>query len=297
MTALSPALLRWVEAAVGDGAQVTSVREMDPWSVEMHELVVGDRGGADHRLVLRRYTDARHLGADPAYDPANEARALRLLGETDIPAPRLYAADLEPAVSDVPAVLESWVPGEPADPHNLGAYLTSAAETLVRIHAAVPARPAKLPDYLPYAVGDGIALRPPEWTSLPGLWEDVLDVLAGAVPDMRTCFIHRDYHQGNTLAIGDRVVSVIDWVTAAWGPPGIDLARMRINLVEDYGSDSAERFINAYRAAGGDPDDRHPYWDLRDAADCLIDNSYRNDLEGHDWARFEHWVAGILAEL
>jgi aminoglycoside phosphotransferase (APT) family kinase protein len=297
VTELSPALLRWVEVAVGDGAQVTSIREMDPWSVEMHELVVGERGAADHRLVLRRYTDARHLGADPAYDPANEARALQLLGETDIPAPRLYAADLEPAVSDVPAVLESWVPGEPADPQDLDAYLTSAAETLVRIHAAVPARPAELPDYLPYAFGDGIELRPPKWTSLPGLWEDVLDVLAGAVPDMRRCFIHRDYHQGNTLAIGDRVVSVIDWVTAAWGPPGIDLARMRLNLVEDYGPDSAERFTDAYRAAGGNPDDRHPYWDLRDAADCLIDNSYRNDLEGHDRALFEQWVAGILAEL
>lgn len=95
----------------------------------------------------------------------------------------------------------------------------------------------------------------------------------------------------------NHVVSVIDWVTAAWGPPGIDLARMRLNLVEDYDAPRAERFLEAYRAAGGDPDDRHPYWDLRDAADCLIDNSYRNDLQGHDTARFETWVASIFAEL
>jgi aminoglycoside phosphotransferase (APT) family kinase protein len=297
MTDLSPPLLAWVEAAVGSGARVRSVREMDPSSVEMHELIVGDRDRVDHRLVLRRYTDQRHLGRDPAYDPANEAHALRLLEDTDIPAPRLYAADLEPSVCDVPAVLESWVPGRPADPHDLGVYLTSAAEMLVRIHAAVPARPEGLPDYLPYAAGDGVELRPPGWTTRPGLWERVLDVLDAQLLDTRTCFIHRDYNQGNTLSVDDRVVSVVDWVTAAWGPPGIDLARMRLNLLDDYDSASAERFLDAYRDAGGDPDDRHPYWDLRDAADCLIDSSYRNDIEGHDKARFETWVAGIVAEL
>jgi hypothetical protein len=72
---------------------------------------------------------------------------------------------------------------------------------------------------------------------------------------------------------------------------------MRLNLVDEYDSASAERFLDAYRAAGGDPDDRHPYWDLLDDADCPFDRSYRNDLEGHDKARFESWVAGILAEL
>lgn len=86
-------------------------------------------------------------------------------------------------------------------------------------------------------------------------------------------------------------------MTAAWGPPGIDLARMRLNLVEEVDPASEGRFLDAYRAVGGDPDDRHPYWDLRDAADCLIDDSNRNDLEGHDRARFETWVAGVLAEL
>jgi aminoglycoside phosphotransferase (APT) family kinase protein len=297
VTDLPPAVLSWVEGSVGPGARVTSVREMERWSVEMHELVVEDRTGAGHRLVLRRYSDERHLAADPAYDPSNEARALRLLQDTDIPAPRLYAADLGPAICDVPAILESWVPGEPADPQDLDAYLASAADTLVRIHAAVPVRPEGLPDYLPYATGDGVELHPPAWTSHPGLWERVFDVLATEVPDTPACFIHRDYHQGNTLALGDQVVAVIDWVTAVWGPPGIDLARMRINLLDDYDPASARRFLDAYGAAGGDPGDRHPYWDLRDAADCLLDSSYRNDLDGHDKARFETWVEGILAEL
>ena len=70
------------------------------------------------------------------------------------------------------------------------------------------------------------------------------------------CFIHRDYHPGNALAQGARVVSVVDWVTAAWGPPGIDLARMRLNLARDLDADRAERFLDAYRDAGGEPEDQ-----------------------------------------
>jgi aminoglycoside phosphotransferase (APT) family kinase protein len=297
MTELVAPILGWVEGAVGPGARVTSVREMPTGSVEMHGLIVEAGDGAKHRLVLRRYSDEKHLRIDPFYDPANEARALRLLEGTNIPAPRLYAADLEPTMCDVPAVLESWVPGREADPKDVDAYLMSAAEILVRIHGLISRRPEGLPDYIPYAVGDGVELRPPPWTTRPGLWERVLEVLDEEPPDTRTCFIHRDYHQANTLAEEDRVVSVIDWTTAAWGPPGIDLARMRLNLVEEVDPASEGRFLEAYRAVGGDPDDRHPYWDLRDAADCLIDNSTRNDLEGHDHARFEAWVAGVLAEL
>ncbi|MEP6757936.1 MAG: aminoglycoside phosphotransferase family protein [Actinomycetota bacterium] len=295
---LPSTICRWVEEAVGSGARLLSVREMPPWSVEMHEVIVEDGGGDEHRLVLRRYSDRQHLGIDPFYDPANESRALRLLEGTDVPTPRWYAADLVPAVCDVPAVLSSWVPGEPAwTPHDVDGYLGSAAEILVRIHVLTSTRPAGLPDYVPYAVGDGVDRRPPTWTSQPVLWERVLDVLAAGPPGTPTCFIHRDYHQGNTLTQDDRVSAVIDWPTAAWGPPGIDLARMRINLVEEVDPASAERFLAAYRAAGGDPADRHPYWDLLDAADFLNDNSYRNDLEGHDRARFEGWVAGVLAEL
>jgi aminoglycoside phosphotransferase (APT) family kinase protein len=294
---LEPSVLRWVEASVGSGAGVTSVRMMPTWSVEMHELTVVADDGVEHKLVLRRYTDERHLGVDPSYDPANEARVLRLLDGAGVTAPRLYAADLDGGICGMPAILESWMPGEPADPRDVDRYLRSSAETLVGIHAAVPTRPVDLIDYIPYAVADGVELRPPSWTSRPGLWERVLDILDRDPPDPRACFIHRDYHQGNTLTIDDRVVAVIDWVTGAWGPPGIDLARMRLNLVEEVGIESERGFLEAYQAAGGDPDDRHPYWDLRDAADCLLDSSYRNDLEGHDMNRFETWVARVLSEI
>jgi aminoglycoside phosphotransferase (APT) family kinase protein len=297
-TELPPPVLRWIAGAVGPGARVRSVREMPPWSVQMHDVLVEAAGGAEHRLVLRRYADPLHLGIDRFYDPVNEDRTLRLLEATDVPAPRPYAADLTPAICDVPAVLESWVPGEPAwEPADVEGYLASAAEELVRIHAAVPERPTGLPDYVPYAEGDAAVRRPPPWTGRPELWERVFGVIAEGPPETRRCFIHRDYHQGNTLVREDRVVAVIDWPTAAWGPPGIDLARMRLNLVEEVDAASVARFLEAYRSAGGDPGDRHPYWDLLDAADASLVSSGRDDLEGHDTGRFEAWVAGVLAEL
>jgi aminoglycoside phosphotransferase (APT) family kinase protein len=294
---LTPEILRWVERCAGTGTRVVSVTEMPPSSTEKHVLAVD--GGSERRLVLRRYADAARLGVDPAYDPANEARALRLLGPTLVPAPRLVASDLAPEICDVPALLESWVPGAPAwVPADLDAYLSSATEILVAIHAVAPERPAGLPDYVPYAVADGIELEPPAWTTRPGLWERVIEVVATAPPEPGACFIHRDYHPGNALAQNGRVVSVVDWATAAWGPPGIDLARMRLNLADVVGPDHAERFLDAYKAAGGAPAARHPYWVLLDAADALIDEGLpRTAVEADSTTRFETWVARILAEV
>jgi aminoglycoside phosphotransferase (APT) family kinase protein len=298
VTDLSPAIVRWVERSVDPRARVVSVTEMPSSATEKHVLLVTD-GGSDRRLVLRRYADAERLGVDPAYDPANEARALQLLEPTPVPAPRLVAMDLAAEVCDVPASLETWVRGVPAwAPADLDGYLASAAEVLVAIHAVAPTPPAGVPDYIPYAVADGIELTPPAWTTRPGLWERVLEVLAGAAPEPRACFIHRDYHPGNALAEDDRVVSVVDWATASWGPPGIDLARMRLNLAQELGPDRAERFLDAHRSAGGAPEDRHPYWDLLDAADALIDEEPQSSADAADpTARFETWVARVLAEL
>jgi aminoglycoside phosphotransferase (APT) family kinase protein len=295
---LTPPIVRWIERSIGPEARVASATRMPPSSTEKHDVMVLNAGGSQQRFILRRYVDAERLGVDPAYDPANEARALRLLEPSDVPAPTLRGADLLPEFCDVPALLEAWVPGAPAwAPDDLDSYLSSTAEVLVAIHAALPARPEGLPDYVPYAVADRIELRPPSWSTRPGLWARVIEVVARPAPETRPCFIHRDYHPGNALAIGDRVVSIVDWATAAWGPPGIDLARMRMNLAEEIGPDDAERFLDAYVGAGGDPGDRHPYWDLLDASDSMIGDEPSDDVERMAFRRFEEWVARTLAEL
>src|SRR5688572_11509409 len=235
------------------------------------------------------YHDAQRLAHDPWYVPAHEALALRLLTGTPVPAPRLYATDLEATVCDVPALLESWIPGSAASrPDDIDGYLARAAEVLVRIHAVNVPSDVQLPRYAPYS--------PPPSTHA-GLWERVADVLDVPWPAHRETFIHRDYHAGNILWDGTRVTGVVDWATAAWGPPGIDLARMRLNLASRLGTDIANRFSAAYVAAGGDPSARSPFWDLLDAADVLPDLGSPAEPLGGDLARFEDYVGSVLAEI
>lgn len=289
----APRVLAWVGRVVGPGARVVHVAALARSSTlkDLFEVVRTD--GSSVRLVLRRYHDRSRLADDPWYVPGNEAAALELLADTAVPAPRLYAADLAPAVCDVPALLESWLPGEPAwRPRDVDRYLSRTAEVLAAIHAVGLPAPARIPRYEPYY--DPERLR----ASVPAsaLWQRVARAIDRAWPVHRATFIHRDYHPGNVLWDGTDVGGVVDWATAAIGPPGIDLARMRQNLASHLGAEVADRFVTAYVAAGGDPRARDPYWDLVDAADSVPDLAADVGPGGGDRGRFEDYVARVLAE-
>jgi aminoglycoside phosphotransferase (APT) family kinase protein len=285
---LSPDILAWVQAAVGSGARVLTIDPLPPSSTEQHVVVLATPTGSV-RVVTRRYHDRDRLAGDFAYDPSNEAAALALLAPTDVPAPRLLAADLGGAVSGAPLLLESWVGGDPAwQPADLDAYLSTAAEVLVRIHAVPLSEPPPVMAYRPYRE---TALA----TTRSELWDRVLEAIARPAPAGSAGFIHRDYHPGNALWDGGSV-NIVDWSTAAAGPRGIDLARMRQNLAGWHGRETADRFVELYVAAGGDPDARHPYWDLLDAADLLDDEDLEAPGDGK-LERFEDYVQGVLVEL
>lgn len=291
---LSPTLIAWIESAMGSGARVAHVEALASSSTIQHriDLVLGD--GSARRVVLRRYQDGQRLARDPWYVPAHEARALTLLTGSGVPAPRLYAADLEAACGDGPALLVSWIPGAPAwRPDDLESYLARAAEVLVAIHAVPVPLATRLPRYAPYREQEPIVSPP--FSARAGLWEQVAEILARARPTSRETFIHRDYHPGNVLWDGSTVTGVVDWTTAATGPPGIDLARMRLNLAAHLGPAAADGFVTAYVAAGGDPSARHPLWDLLDAADLLLDLDSESLGRG-DLARLEDYVASVVAE-
>jgi Ser/Thr protein kinase RdoA (MazF antagonist) len=180
-------------------------------------------------------------------------------------------------------------------PADLDTYLASAAEVLVAIHDVADTRPDGLPDYVPYLVSDGIEPRPPAWSARRQMWERGFEGLDDEPPAGASRFIHRDFHPGNVLSDGARVTAVADWPTAAWGPPGIDLARMRLNLAWSHGARVADRFRSAYQAeAGGDGP--HPYWELVDCADLLPDmTSPASEEESRELRRFERHVASIAA--
>jgi aminoglycoside phosphotransferase (APT) family kinase protein len=290
---LSAEELAWVRDSLGLGAQVISAHRM-PISATQKDRIIAQTSEGAISLVLRRYHDAQRLGIDPWYDPAAEAAVLWLLEPEDVPSPRLYAADIEGERCEAASLLESLETGEPGwHPRDLDTYLRTAAEVLVRIHV-VP--PKDVRDYEPYT-RPGTA-TPPSWTHDPAMWERVLEILDEPWPGGPTTFIHRDYHPGNVLAVEDRVSAVVDWATGASGPPGIDLARMRQNLIDVAGVEAADEFRELYLDCGGGLDVWHPYWDLLDAVDSLEGwSAPRNLEEEQEASRFEDHVAGVLSEL
>jgi len=55
---------------------------------------------------------------------------------------------------------------------------------------------------------------------------------------------------------------VVDWVNACCGPADFDAAWMRINLVQMYGLQVADRFLYHYQSLEPILQPYHPYWDL-----------------------------------
>jgi aminoglycoside phosphotransferase (APT) family kinase protein len=279
------------------GAELVESATVRTGSTTVHRLRITDREGRDRTVVLRRFIDRERLARDPWYVPRHEVAALEALGPTPVPAPRLLAADVAAEVCDVPTLLTTRVPGRPRDRPGArfdDGSLAQLVAPLVAIHAV--GTDAVERAYEPYEPLD--AIRVPSWSADPRVWEGVLELLDRPPPDGEDRFIHRDYHPGNTLWAGGSLAGVIDWTTACVGPPAIDLARMRQNLVLVDGVAAADRFLDRYVGETGRDGDRDPWWDLRDAADLLVDLAPPATRTQADRVRrWERYVARVAAEL
>jgi aminoglycoside phosphotransferase (APT) family kinase protein len=298
------AALGWAAAAFGPSSRVVAVRPLPSAWLANHALEVADRAGAVHRVVLRRWARPGWDEEDPDFTAAREAAILELLAPTPVPAPALVAADPDAAACDVPALLLSLLPGGPPDLEgDPGPVVEGLAAALPPIHAvAVPGAggaggpgrggPVPVPGYHRFYELEQLA--PPAWSARPGLWARAFAVAFGPPPPHRPCFIHRDYHPGNTLWTGRRLVGVVDWIGGSWGPPSVDLGHMRLNLVWDLGPEAADRFLAAHHALTGF--DHHPFWDVVAAVDCIPELDAPGPPE--PWLqRMEDWVAAALARL
>jgi aminoglycoside phosphotransferase (APT) family kinase protein len=311
------AALAWVAAVFGPGGRVVAVRPLPSAWLANHALDVADAAGTLHRVVLRRWARPGWDEDDPDFTAAREAAILELLAPTPVPAPALVAADPDAAACDVPALLLARLPGRPpdlrADP---AAVVESLAAALPAIHAVVvpdaepasnpgpvaepPAGPdvpvpgrGSVPGY--HRFYDPATLRPPTWSARLELWTRAFAVAAGPPPDDRACFIHRDYHPGNTLWTGRRLVGVVDWTGGSWGPPSVDLGHMRVNLVMDLDLELADRFLAAHRALTGF--DHHPWWDVASAVDMVAEVEPTGPGPDPELVRLEELVAAALARL
>ncbi len=230
-------------------------------SSAVHALVVEDQRGHVHRLVLRRFTDAEWLAHEPDL-AAREAEALVLLQATPLATPKLIGADANGEHCDVPAILMTRLAGRPsAAPEDIDRFVARLAEPLPLVHAVPPSD--AIPEYQPYDLGRARRgeLRPPPGSRHARAWERAIEVHIGAPPTGRAVFLHRDYHPGNVLWRGGRVIGVVDWVNASRGPADADLGQCRYNLALDYGLDAAKQFLAAHRALTG-ARDYDPYWDI-----------------------------------
>ncbi len=288
---------RWVEARTG--GRIERLRCIRRKSTEVHAVHVRTPSGATLALAIRRFVDAYGLATDPWYQPANEAYVLQTLEPTPVPAPRLLAADIDAQECDVPTLLTELVPGRNgfrAVPRgDLGPWLLQMAEAVVSIHGV--ADPGGLMGYESYK--DMRGADPPRGSSRPDLWRRVFKALDRRPPATPKRFIHRDYHQENTMWMQGRLTGVIDWTSACIGPIDIDLARMRLNLAGEISVESAEGFLRAYREAIGSATyEPEPYWELLDFADVSSDDEApANATEAAELDRFESLVASVLSKL
>jgi aminoglycoside phosphotransferase (APT) family kinase protein len=286
------AALDWATAPFGPGGRVVAVRSLPSAWLANHALEVAGADGSVHRVVLRRWARPGWDDEDPDFTAAREAAVLELLAPTPVPAPALVAADPDAAVCDVPALLLEFLPGGPPDlAGDPGRLVEDLAAALPPIHAVeAPSTGGDgarvVPPYRRFY--DPERLDPPAWSARPGLWRRAFEVAARPPPDDHACFIHRDYHPGNTLWADGRLVGVVDWIGGSWGPPGVDLGHMRVNLAADLGLAVADRFLAAHRALTGF--DHHPYWDVASAVDVAPET-------GADWRQTEDLVADALARL
>jgi aminoglycoside phosphotransferase (APT) family kinase protein len=263
-----PDTRRWVERSLGPGWRVVSVRRLTGGlsTIATRLRVEQGAGGERRSVVLRRFV---HIPDDEPDAPARAAAVLDLLAKVapHLPTPELLAADPDGRdTGGAPAVLMERLPGRidlaPSDPDR---WLGQMVDVLVAIHA-VDVAPAERDAEEPW-MRDWSSVEPPPWSRHPDRWSAAIDVVRREGPAVARTFVHGDYQHFNLLWSRGRLTGIVDWRTAHWWPPEIDVGHCRLNLAILYGADVAEDFRRRYEAASGRPLD--PWWDLRETVGYL----------------------------
>ena len=260
---LSHSARSWIENVTG--GRVASVAVLPgATSSALHSVTV-ESNGKRRSFVLRRFTNqgwVRHE-SDVA---VREAASLQLATRAGLSVPELVATDRDGSYCGVPATLATMMPGEVVlQPPNRDEWLQGLAGAATKIHRVDA---AGFPwSYRRYNEGETLSV--PGWSKQPEAWKRSLDVVRGAAPSFRSCFVHRDYHPSNVLWSSGRVSGVVDWVNGCRGPAGIDVAWCRHNLANLHGVSTADDFLDAYVVAAGSDFKYDPYWDLMSVVELL----------------------------
>ena len=235
------------------------------------------------RAVLRLMTNEpwRTHGAELT---TREHETQLLLADTPIPAPHSLALDADGTHAGEAAHLMSLVPGAVDVSRTSEADLETLARMLVEIHGL---RPSVQPrTYQSWAMPAKRVV--PEWARAPTAWERAFEMCDEEAPAYDGTFLHRDFAPRNVLWTGPEITGVVDWVETSWGPPWLDVAHFRNNLVLTDGTEAADRFAATYRRLTGR--EQQPYFDVMDIVGLLpapgrvpfvADPSQQQRLEAH----------------
>jgi aminoglycoside phosphotransferase (APT) family kinase protein len=233
-------------------------RRKNAWASAVHELTVVD-GSQRHHLILRRWART-DLPPDPGV-VENETAVLTALASSDLPVPRLVAADTERLV-----VLMTRLPGRvDLEPRDLQRFVGELAAMLHEIHSVgIPARVFEYDPWLELA-------EPPPWTRSPDIWRRAIEIAHSPRPPS-DALCHRDYHPGNVLWSRGTLTGVVDWTHACRGPRAADVAHCRLNLALLFGLDVANAFLECYGAI-----DHLAHFDIVDSVSAyrIVDNLWR----------------------
>lgn len=258
--------LSWALRQAGpDSRLVQAVRLKGGISSVVYRLEIAVDHQAENRLwVMRIIQDEAWIKEEP-HLPLHEKAALLAACEAGMPAPVWIASDPEGRECGYPAVLMSCLPGTVIlERQASSVWLQALGEAIAKLHGA-PARKMEW-HYFTYVSLDGLEV--PAWTEEPAAWRCILDTVKGPRPEYTPCLIHRDYHPANVLWTEGAISGIVDWINACEGPAGIDTGHCRLNLVQLYGVQAADDFLDAYLAApGASLLAANPYWDML----CLVE--------------------------
>lgn len=279
--------LEWAAASVGRGARVDSMMVLEGGGAcAIHALDVLDVRGMRHPLVLKRFFRRSWVAREPDI-ALREARVLEALATAPLPTPELVAVDPDGSHCDHPALLMTRLPGRvELAPRDLDAWLRAIAEPLLVIHALPERFHGLVKRYATYQQLD--ALRVPGWSSESAAWQEIIRFVQRPAPLSADCLLHRDYHPTNILFAAERVTGVLDWTNASHGPPGVDLSHCRLNLVQLYGVEVAERFLAVHRVVSGETH-LDAAWD----AYCLVETLPEPSVY---WGWLNLGVTGLTVE-
>lgn len=235
--------LSWVATACwGSGAVCQSCVPLGGGTNDNVDLViVQDRAGRSHQVVLRRWAGA---GPDRLSRVEREVNALEALCRREIPAPRLLAYDATGSDAGVACLVMTRMRGSVVlQPSTPTIWAGRLAELQAEIHRLPPTLAARTPGW--FEMADLAAEY--DWISDTGLRRAA--VAAARETGLEDAFVHGDYQQFNVLWRRGEVSGVLDWTMTGIGASGIDVGHTRLNLAALYSSELANFYLRAYERA------------------------------------------------